>query len=219
MDFLLFFAISRQSRFDCDMQVQIAHCVNVTFSIWLRFSCWHFNGNFSPFSEASLSFEKHLKRELTKEMPWNAIIEKTNIKISKLCVRAQEAFGCTVCGINAAFRSGVGGRRTVDSGEQHSWMVVGNHVGISVLWFVDLQVRVLPRELLTGIDGLWGGTVFVIAGTFFSSSSKHWFVEMELVSAGESMCSSCKMNVLGEKYLLFKYQSARVCKTGHLGRP
>lgn len=65
--------------------------------------------------------------------------------------------------LNAAFRrKDVGGRHTVDSGEQHSRMVVGNHVGISVLWFVDLQVRVLPRELLTRIDGLWRRRVFVI---------------------------------------------------------
>lgn len=34
-------------------------------------------------------------------------------------------------------------------------MVVGDDVGVSVLWFVDLQVGVLPRELLTRVDGLW----------------------------------------------------------------
>ena len=34
-------------------------------------------------------------------------------------------------------------------------MVVGNHVGISVLWFVDLQVGVLPCELLARVNGLW----------------------------------------------------------------
>lgn len=46
------------------------------------------------------------------------------------------------------------GGLTVDTGEQDSGVVVGNHVGISVLWFVDLQVGVLPGELLTGVDGL-----------------------------------------------------------------
>lgn len=34
-------------------------------------------------------------------------------------------------------------------------MVVGDDVGVSVLWFVDLQVGVLPGELLTRVDGLW----------------------------------------------------------------
>lgn len=74
-------------------------------------------------------------------------------------------FGCTpgpkdtavlaVCRIDkTAGREDVGGWHTVNSREQDSGMVVGNHVGISVLWFVDLQVRVLPCELLTRIDGL-----------------------------------------------------------------
>lgn len=48
----------------------------------------------------------------------------------------------------------VGGRRTINSREQDSGVVVGNHVGISVLWFVHLQVGVFPRELLTGVNGL-----------------------------------------------------------------
>ena len=49
-----------------------------------------------------------------------------------------------------------GGWHTVDSGEQDSGVVVRDHVGVSVLWFVHLQVGVLPRELLTGVDGLQG---------------------------------------------------------------
>lgn len=46
-------------------------------------------------------------------------------------------------------------------------MVVGNHVGISVLWFVDLEVGVLPRELLTGVDGLRSRGKFVIASVLY----------------------------------------------------
>lgn len=55
----------------------------------------------------------------------------------------------------------VGGRRTVDSREQDPGVVVGDDVGVAVLWFVDLQVGVLPGELLTRVDGLWsrGGPV------------------------------------------------------------
>lgn len=33
-------------------------------------------------------------------------------------------------------------------------MIIGNDVSVAVLWFVDLQVGVLPCELLTGVDGL-----------------------------------------------------------------
>lgn len=33
-------------------------------------------------------------------------------------------------------------------------MVVGNDVGIAVLWLVDLEVGVVPGELLTWFDGL-----------------------------------------------------------------
>lgn len=54
----------------------------------------------------------------------------------------------------AVGREDVGGRHTVNSREQDSGVVVGNHVGISVLWFVDLQVRVLPCELLARVNGL-----------------------------------------------------------------
>ncbi len=43
---------------------------------------------------------------------------------------------------------------TIDGGEQDSGVIVGDDVCVSVLWFVDLQVGVLPRELLTGIDRL-----------------------------------------------------------------
>lgn len=58
-------------------------------------------------------------------------------------------------------RRRVGGRRTVDSREQDPGVVVGDDVGVAVLWFVDLQVGVLPGELLTRVDGLWsrGGPV------------------------------------------------------------
>lgn len=35
-------------------------------------------------------------------------------------------------------------------------MVVSNNVGIAVLWLVDLQVGVLPCELLAWINGLQG---------------------------------------------------------------
>lgn len=35
-------------------------------------------------------------------------------------------------------------------------MVVSNNVGITVLWLVDLQVGVLPCELLAWINGLQG---------------------------------------------------------------
>lgn len=67
----------------------------------------------------------------------------------------KDAVAQAVFGINTAVgREDVGGRHTVNSGEQDSRMVVGNHVGISVLWFVDLQVRMLPCELLTRVDGL-----------------------------------------------------------------
>lgn len=69
-------------------------------------------------------------------------------------------YSCTGCLWNrysSLWGLGSGGQRTVNSREQDPGMVVGNHVGISVLWFVDLQVRVLPRELLPRVDGLWSG--------------------------------------------------------------
>lgn len=61
----------------------------------------------------------------------------------------------------------VRGRRTVDSGEQDSGVVVGDHVGVAVLWFVDLQVGVLPRKLLTRVDGLWSRRGSIVTMTTF----------------------------------------------------
>lgn len=52
---------------------------------------------------------------------------------------------------------------TLDAGENNSGVVVGNDVGVAVLWFVDLQVGVLPCELLTGIDRLQDTQVKVSA--------------------------------------------------------
>lgn len=49
-------------------------------------------------------------------------------------------------------------------------MVVGNHIGVSVLWLVDLEVGVLPRELLTGVDGLWRRRKFVIASVLYDAN-------------------------------------------------
>lgn len=43
---------------------------------------------------------------------------------------------------------------TLNAGEYDSGVIIGNDVSIAVLWFVDLQVGVLPCELLTGVDGL-----------------------------------------------------------------
>lgn len=39
--------------------------------------------------------------------------------------------------------------------QDYAGVVVGDDVGVSVLGFVDLQVGMLPGELLTRIDGLW----------------------------------------------------------------
>lgn len=41
--------------------------------------------------------------------------------------------------------------RTIDGGQQHSRVVVGDDIGVAVLGFVYLQVRVLPCELLAWI--------------------------------------------------------------------
>lgn len=46
---------------------------------------------------------------------------------------------------------------TVHGGENNSRVVVSNNVGITVLWLVDLQVGVLPCELLAWINRLQGG--------------------------------------------------------------
>lgn len=43
---------------------------------------------------------------------------------------------------------------TLNAGEYNSGVIIGNDVSIAVLWFVDLQVGVFPRELLTRVDGL-----------------------------------------------------------------
>lgn len=45
--------------------------------------------------------------------------------------------------------------RTFDGRQDYAGVVVGDDVGVSVLGFVDLQVGMLPGELLTRIDGLW----------------------------------------------------------------
>lgn len=44
---------------------------------------------------------------------------------------------------------------TLNAGEYNPGVIIGNDVSVAVLWFVDLQVGVLPCELLTGVDGLW----------------------------------------------------------------
>lgn len=51
-------------------------------------------------------------------------------------------------------------------------MVVGDHVGVAVLWFVDLQVGVLPRELLTRVDGLRSrrGRIIILPACMFNCS-------------------------------------------------
>lgn len=45
---------------------------------------------------------------------------------------------------------------TLNAGEDDPGVVIGDDVGVAVLWFVHLQVGVLPCELLTGVDGLEG---------------------------------------------------------------
>jgi len=52
---------------------------------------------------------------------------------------------------------------TLDGSQDDTGMVIGNDVGIAVLWFIDLQVGVLPRELLTGVNGLQQAKVTVRA--------------------------------------------------------
>lgn len=47
-------------------------------------------------------------------------------------------------------------RLTLNAGEYDPGMIVCNDVSVAVLWFVHLQVGVLPCELLTGVDGLEG---------------------------------------------------------------
>lgn len=43
---------------------------------------------------------------------------------------------------------------TLNAGEYNPGVIIGNDVSVAVLWFVDLQVGVLPCELLTRVDGL-----------------------------------------------------------------
>lgn len=43
---------------------------------------------------------------------------------------------------------------TLNAGENDPGVVVGNDVSVAILWFVHLQVGVLPCELLPGVDGL-----------------------------------------------------------------
>ena len=45
-------------------------------------------------------------------------------------------------------------RLTLNAGEDNPGVVVGDDVGVAVLWFVDLQVGVLPGELLSRVNGL-----------------------------------------------------------------
>lgn len=47
-----------------------------------------------------------------------------------------------------------GGIRTIDGGEHHPGVVVGDDVCIAVLWFIHFHVGVLPGELLAWVDGL-----------------------------------------------------------------
>lgn len=54
-------------------------------------------------------------------------------------------------------------RLTLDAGEYNPGVIVGNDVSVAVLWFVDLQVGVLPCELLTRVDGLQDTQVKVSA--------------------------------------------------------
>lgn len=57
---------------------------------------------------------------------------------------------------------------TIDGGEHHPGVVVGDDVCIAVLWFIHFHVGVLPGELLARVDGLqqrrrrrWGGVGWV----------------------------------------------------------
>lgn len=43
---------------------------------------------------------------------------------------------------------------TINRGEHHSGVVIGNDVCIAILWLVDFHVGVLPGKLLAWIDGL-----------------------------------------------------------------
>lgn len=43
---------------------------------------------------------------------------------------------------------------TINAGEYDPRVIICNDVSVAVLWFVDLQVRVLPCELLRWVYGL-----------------------------------------------------------------
>lgn len=43
---------------------------------------------------------------------------------------------------------------TINAGEHDPGVVVRDDVSIAVLWFVDLQVGILPCELLAGVNRL-----------------------------------------------------------------
>ena len=43
---------------------------------------------------------------------------------------------------------------TINRGEHHPGVVVGDDVSVAILWLVDLHVGILPGELLARIDGL-----------------------------------------------------------------
>lgn len=50
-------------------------------------------------------------------------------------------------------------------------MVIGDDIGISVLWLVGLQVRMFPSELLARVDGLQGMSRFRHDGKRCSAGS------------------------------------------------
>lgn len=43
---------------------------------------------------------------------------------------------------------------TLNAGENDPGVVVRDDISVAILWFVHLQVGVLPRELLPGVDRL-----------------------------------------------------------------
>lgn len=50
-------------------------------------------------------------------------------------------------------------------------MVIGDDIGVSVLWLVGLQVRMFPSELLARVDGLQGMSRFRHDGKRCSAGS------------------------------------------------
>lgn len=53
---------------------------------------------------------------------------------------------------------------TVYAGEYNPGVIIGDDVSVAVLWFVDLQVGVLPCELLTRVNGLEDTQIQIRAG-------------------------------------------------------